>query len=115
MARIPKGSRIIVFLALLCAFSGIGRGEGVALPDLMISYSSASMEQAALWVTQDGGFFARNGLPSRLILITSGSTSVQAMLGGDVQVGVIGTPAVLLSRLSGSDLVFFASLSSTLP
>jgi ABC-type nitrate/sulfonate/bicarbonate transport system substrate-binding protein len=60
---------------------------------------------APLWLAKEKGFFAKSGLDVDLTLIRAGSTAAAAMLSGAAPFCMITGPAVIQSRLSGSDLL----------
>lgn len=79
-----------------------------------VAYSSVSGNMAALWVTQDKGFFRKHGLDVQLILIESGTTTAQALVAGDISFATLAGPAVIQSNLRGADTVMIAGIVNTL-
>ncbi len=69
---------------------------------------------APLWVTQDKGFFRKNGLDVQVILIESGTTTAQALVAGDISFATLAGPAVIQSNLRGADTVMIAGIVNTL-
>jgi ABC-type nitrate/sulfonate/bicarbonate transport system substrate-binding protein len=47
-----------------------------------VAYSAISGAMAPLWVTQEGGYFRREGLDVELLYIGGGSLLIQSILGG---------------------------------
>src|SRR5499427_3845195 len=87
--------------------------EAQAAP-VRVAYSAISGAMAPLWVTQEGGYFRREGLDVELLYIGGGSLLIQSILGGDVQFSYGPSVPVVNSALRGSDLVFIAKTGDTL-
>jgi NitT/TauT family transport system substrate-binding protein len=56
------------------------------LDPFTISYASVSGTRGPLWIARDLGLFAKYGLDVDLVYIASGVTSVNALLGGSVDI-----------------------------
>ena len=56
------------------------------LDSFTISYASVSGTRAPLWIAKDLGLFEKYGLDGNLVYIASGVTSVNALLGGSVDI-----------------------------
>ncbi len=72
------------------------------------AYSSLSGLQSPLWVAQDAGFFKKQGIDSQVLFIVGGRVITQAMLAGELQMGVASMAAILQADLAGGDLVYVA-------
>jgi NitT/TauT family transport system substrate-binding protein len=79
-----------------------------------VAYSSISGNNAPLWVTHDRGFFRKYGLDVQVILIESGSTTVQSLLSGEINFAHMAGAAVMQSNLRGADAVMIAGVVNTL-
>ena len=79
-----------------------------------VAYSAISGAMAPLWVTQEGGYFRREGLDVEILYIGGGSLLIQSILGGDVQFAYGPSVPVVNAALRGSDLVFIANTGDTL-
>lgn len=88
-------------------------GQAQAAP-VRVAYSAISGAMAPLWVTQEGGYFRREGLDIELLYIGGGSLLIQAILGGDVQFAYGPSVPVVNAALRGSDLVLVANTGDTL-
>jgi NitT/TauT family transport system substrate-binding protein len=71
---------------------------------LKIAYSMLSKETATAWVAEERGFFKKNGLATNMVLIQTGTTLIQALVGGDVDIGFTAPPAVVSAVAGGVDL-----------
>jgi NitT/TauT family transport system substrate-binding protein len=76
---------------------------------LNVGYSAVSADQLPAWVAKETGIFARNGLDVQLIFFTGGTTSILALVSGDVPITQVSGPGLVNSALAGSDAVFVAA------
>ena len=60
---------------------------------------------AGVWMAKESGAFEKYGLQTDILLITSGPLSVQALLGGDLQVVSAASNAVVNAVLNGAPIV----------
>ena len=78
------------------------------LVKVTVAYGGAGGDPLPVLVGKEARLFEQNGLDARLIYFTGGTTSVLALISGDVQVGQIAGPSVVNSAIGGSDLVMVA-------
>ena len=84
---------------------------GVALAQqVRIAVGAASVASLPTWVAQDGGYFAREGVPAELIYIRGGPQTLSALLGGDVPFAQVYSQPALAARVTGADTVILAGL-----
>lgn len=103
-----------VFAATLILDAAIAPAADRPLQKVNVAFSSISGNMAPLWVTQDKGFFRKNGLDVQVILIESGTTTAQALVAGDISFATLAGPAVIQSNLRGADTVMIAGIVNTL-
>ena len=103
-----------VFAATLSVGASIAPAADRPLQKINVAFSSISGNMAPLWVTQDKGFFRKNGLDVQVILIESGTTTAQALIAGDISFATLAGPAVIQSNLRGADAVMIAGIVNTL-
>jgi NitT/TauT family transport system substrate-binding protein len=72
---------------------------------MTIAYSSIGPMATGVWMAKDSGAFDKYGIQADIILITSGPVSVQALIGGDLQVVSAATNAVINAILNGAPIV----------
>jgi NitT/TauT family transport system substrate-binding protein len=82
---------------------------------LRVGYSSVDASQTPLWVAQDAGIFASNGLDTELLFVESGSKALQTLVAGEVPVGLIGAAAVVSTVAGGAELAILASMADRYP
>ncbi|MGH7855596.1 MAG: ABC transporter substrate-binding protein [Candidatus Binatia bacterium] len=103
-----------VFAATLITGTPAAPAADRPLQKINVAFSSISGNMAPLWVTQDKGFFRKNGLDVQVILIESGTTTAQALVAGDISFATLAGPAVIQSNLRGADAVMIAGIVNTL-
>ena len=81
---------------------------------ITVAYSSISGNMAPLWIAYEGGFFRKYGLEARLVFIESGTSAVKSLASTEVAFAQMAGPAVVQSRLQGSDVVMIAGVLNTL-
>jgi len=84
---------------------------GQAKDQLVIGYTAITGIKAGLWVAEEGGIFDKYNIQSHLVLITSASKMVQAMLGGDVPFAAAGGNAAVEANLAGGDIIMVGALA----
>jgi NitT/TauT family transport system substrate-binding protein len=103
---------IVWFISVLPSLS-VG-AEKAGLQRVNVAYSSISGNNAPLWVTQEKGFFRKYGLDVQVVLIESGTTTVQSLISGEVGFAHMAGAAVMQSNLRGADTVMIAGVVNTL-
>ena len=80
------------------------------LDSFTISYASVSGTRAPLWIAKELGLFEKYGLDGNLIYIASGVTSVNALLGGSVDIIAASGSSATGAAARGAPIVVVASL-----
>jgi NitT/TauT family transport system substrate-binding protein len=80
------------------------------LDSFTISFASVSGTRAPLWIAKDLGLFEKYGLDGNLVYIASGVTSVNALLGGSVDIIAASGSSAVGAAARGAPLVIIASL-----
>jgi NitT/TauT family transport system substrate-binding protein len=80
--------------------------------NVRIAYPTISITLAPLWIAKDKGLFEREGLNAEPTYIRGGTTIVQAVIGGNVQIGYAGVPPVLSAMARGAPLAIVAVLNN---
>ena len=99
----------ITFRGLLAAVILLGSVQLVAAADtIRIAYSSVNPHALLVSLAEKRGLFAKYGLSSVVVYIPGGSTVVQTMMSGDVDLGQLtGAPGVA-ANLRGADILYIA-------
>jgi ABC-type nitrate/sulfonate/bicarbonate transport system substrate-binding protein len=94
-------STVVAWLALF----SYGHFSAHAQTRMTVAYSSIGPMATGVWMAKDSGAFEKYGLQADIILITSGPVSVQALIGGDLQVVSAASNAVINAVLNGAPIV----------
>jgi len=105
----------VVFLVLAFVLTSGSRVVAQKLEKIRSGYNAITGVTSALWVARDAGFMAKNGLDVDFVYIESGSRSAQAMVAGDIQIGMTGSGASIQARIKGADTVIILSVMPAVP
>jgi len=83
--------------------TGAAPAAPVARTKLVTAYSETVFNNLPLWTAKESGIFEKNGLDVELQQINS-STSIAALLSGQVQVTIAGGSETLSANVAGADL-----------
>lgn len=109
MMTTPRMRALVALGALVAA--GLAAGPRAEPATKLVSgYSAISGVFGGLWVAYESGAFARHGLDSSLVYVSSATKMAQAMLAVEVPIAVMGGEAVVSAVLGGADLVFVAGV-----
>lgn len=79
------------------------------------SYSALTANMGAYWLAKETKLFEKHGLDVDVVLIESGTITIQALIAGETDLAMGGGTVAVNSALGGSDLVSIASIESRLP
>ena len=102
--------RVFLILLILVLTHSVANSQLVR-----VSYVGTTGTNTPLWVTQEAGLFKKYGLSADLILISGGSTILQALLANEVSFVNIGGPPIIQARLQGANVLIIASPYSVMP
>jgi ABC-type nitrate/sulfonate/bicarbonate transport system substrate-binding protein len=99
------------FIAIALALTARqGAAQDKKLDSFTISYASVSGTRGPLWIAKDLGLFEKYGLDGNLIYIASGVTSVNALLGGSVDIIAASGSSAVGAAARGAPIAIIASL-----
>ena len=101
----------LIFLLLSVSYPALTSGQTTRL---RASYASITANCTPAWIAKEKGFFGKNQLDVDLVLIESGTTNVQALLAGEIQIVQTAGGIAISSALAGSDVVTIAGLENRL-
>src|ERR1700739_1365240 len=79
-----------------------------AADTIRVAYSSVNPHALLVSMAEKRGLYAKYGISSTVIYVSGGSTVVQAMVGGDIDLGQLtGAPGVA-ANLRGADILYVA-------
>jgi NitT/TauT family transport system substrate-binding protein len=108
-------SRFVSPFGALLLFSVIFLPHGVLAqlqPRVTVAYFAISPIFAGVWMAKEIGAFEKQGLKSDLVYISSGSITVQAMVGGNLDMSIAASNAVVSSILHGAPLIAVGSITN---
>ncbi len=80
---------------------------------LLFAYGAISSNVVPLWIARDQGFLRKYGIDADLVFIIAGRAA-QAMLAGQVSVGLVGSTHVTNAVTAGGDLTMILGLENSL-
>jgi ABC-type nitrate/sulfonate/bicarbonate transport system substrate-binding protein len=113
VARDYWGELVAVILFAGCLIFGLCvtvAAQDKKLDSFTISYASVSGTRGPLWIAKDLGLFEKYGLDGNLVYIASGVTSVNALLGGSVDIIAASGSSAIGAAARGAPIVIIASL-----
>src|SRR4029453_1809908 len=91
--------RILFSIVILLWTTPLGAAD-----QIRIGYRSISGAYIGLWVAQDAGYFAKDGLADQIMLIPSGTQLAQVTVAGEIDVGLLNGRSAMAAALQGADL-----------
>lgn len=108
--RRSKAWLVIALILLLSGFQ-LKRLEA----RIIVGVSTVNLAFLPIYVTQEKRFFKDETLDVLVIMFNAGTTNMQALIGGDVQIMAGGVPETVLARASGIDIKNFWAISNLMP
>ncbi len=84
----------------------------VSAEKLTLAHVAVNPSQGIFWVAKDSGILTKYGFTADIVLVPGTPRTVQALIAGDLDYAVAGSPAALRARMQGADVVMLAGLSS---
>jgi NitT/TauT family transport system substrate-binding protein len=108
----PQGKfvRTLIAFLLLCFAPRISYGQ--SRTKMVFGYASMSSVVTTLWVAQEKGFFAKNGIDVQTVFIPGSPTLIASINTGDVQMAYTGGTATLGAAVGGLDMKIIAAFSN---
>ena len=102
MKRLAKN---LIFAVAVFSCVVVSRSFAAESKKIVFAYSSIGSMATGVWMAKDSGAFDKYGIPADIIFISSGPVVVQALIGGDLQVGSAASNAVINAVLNGAPIV----------
>src|SRR4029453_7417676 len=97
----------LLSLIFLC-YMFLSASHVLALDAIRIAYSSVNPHALLVSMAEKRGLYAKYGLSSTIVYVSGGSTVIQAIVSGDIDLGQLtGAPGVT-ANLRGADIVYIA-------
>ena len=105
---------MVALFLLACLVSAFGRNtlalaQETKLERAIVSYSGISGLRGPLWIAKETGLFEKYGLDVRLVQITAGTTSINALIAGDVDMVITTSSAAIAAALRGAPVTIIAT------
>jgi NitT/TauT family transport system substrate-binding protein len=98
---------IVLTVNLLCPDAPVAQDR------MRVGWAAMTASHTPLWVAQEKGFFAKQGLLIEPIFFSAGPPAMQALVAGDLDIVVTSAPNVVNPRLGGADTVMILSIIPT--
>jgi len=102
-----------LFLILFIVLNGAKSHTAEAPVRFPFVYGNISGNTVPIWIAKEQGFFRKYNLDPQLIFIIAGRAA-QAMLSGEIKIGIIGATHVANAVTSGGDLTMLLGLETKL-
>jgi NitT/TauT family transport system substrate-binding protein len=110
LAKIRRSKLADCTMTLLLVLVVVAASRPACAQPVRIAVGAASVASLPTWVAQDGGYFAREGVPAELIYIRGGPQTMSALISGEVPFAQIYGGALVAAGLTGADVVIVAGL-----
>jgi NitT/TauT family transport system substrate-binding protein len=107
MLKVLLSVLLAVISSFLCFDSVTARDRA------RVGWAAMTASHTPLWVAQEKGFLAKQGLSIEPIFFSAGPPAMQALVAGDLDVVVTSAPNVVNPRLGGVDAVMILSIIPT--
>ena len=84
--------------------------DAQAQEKIRVGLGSVSLQSGLVYIGKDRGLFAKYGLTTEAIYIPGGSTNVQVLLSGNLDLSQLSGAPGVAANLEGADIVYFAGL-----
>src|SRR6266496_4124132 len=101
-----------IFTALLVLCFIPAKGNAQSRTKIVVGYASMSSVVTTLWVAQEKGFFAKNGLDVQSVFIPGSPTLIASINTGDVHMAYTGGTATLGAAVGGLDMKIIAAFAN---
>jgi len=105
--------KILLSVLLAVTLSFICFDPVTAQDRARVGWAAMTASHAPLWVAQEKGFLAKQGLSVEPIFFSAGPPAMQALVAGDLDIVVTSAPNVVNPRLGGVDTVMILSIIPT--
>jgi NitT/TauT family transport system substrate-binding protein len=95
-------------LALVISFMALGAAQ--AQEKIRVGLGSISLQSGLVYIAKDRGIFTKYGLTAESIYIPGGSTNVQVLISGNLDMSQLSGAPGVAANLEGADIVYIAGL-----
>jgi ABC-type nitrate/sulfonate/bicarbonate transport system substrate-binding protein len=105
---------IIVFATVLTLSADQEGQAASAQTKIIVTHSGMNTRQVPLWITQEQGFFTKQGVDTELVFIRTAPLQVAGIASGQVQIGYTAAATILAAAAGGADLKILAAFTNRL-
>ena len=105
--------KVLLSVLLAVTSSFICFDPVIAQDRARVGWAAMTASHTPLWVAQEKGFLAKQGLSIEPIFFSAGPPAMQALVAGDLDIVVTSAPNVVNPRLGGADTVMILSIIPT--
>jgi ABC-type nitrate/sulfonate/bicarbonate transport system substrate-binding protein len=96
---------------ILAAFLLLWPGRyGYPQEKIRVGHGSVSMQSGLVWIAKQKGLFAKYGLAPEIIYIPGGSTNIQALISGNLDITQLSGAPGAAANIEGADILYIAGL-----
>jgi NitT/TauT family transport system substrate-binding protein len=106
-------ARLIIIFSLLLL--GLQVPRSASAQRVRMSYAGTTGFNVPFWLAHEAGLFKKHGLSEDLILISGGSTNIQALLAGEIQFANAAGSAPIQATLQGAEVTIIATSYNVMP
>ena len=99
---------LITAIASSFLLVSLQRTSGLAQDPIRVIYSSVNPHASLVWIAEKRGLYSKYGLSSVLVYVPGGSTAIQALVSGDVELAQLTGPPGVSANLRGGDILYIA-------
>jgi NitT/TauT family transport system substrate-binding protein len=92
------------------AISFLALGAAQAQEKIRVGLGSISLQSGLVYIAKDRGIFAKYGLTAESIYIPGGSTNVQVLISGNLDMSQLSGAPGVAANLEGADIIYIAGL-----
>jgi NitT/TauT family transport system substrate-binding protein len=96
---------LVIALVLFCLC-----GPAYGQEKIRVGQGAIGLQSGLMYIAQDRGLFAKYGLVSEIVYIPGGSTNVQVLVSGSLDLSQLSGAPGVAANLEGADLVYFLGL-----
>jgi ABC-type nitrate/sulfonate/bicarbonate transport system substrate-binding protein len=111
MRRFSNWTKLLTLIFSIGAWVALS-SVAEAQTKMTIAYSSVGPMATGVWMAKESGAFDKYGIQADIIYIASGPVVVQALIGGDLQVGSGASNAVINAILNGAPIIGVAATAN---
>ena len=98
------------YLLAVLLISLVALGHAQAQEKIRVGLGSISLQSGLVYIAKDRGIFAKYGLAAESIYIPGGSTNVQVLISGNLDMSQLSGAPGVAANLEGADIVYVAGL-----